>query len=488
MGGSEGASSAPAHEAGGRSQTEARRLQEGNVRSLGQTRFEPISTRTGASPSFLRRLQRQSVSSLSFGSPFSRRNGRFVGAHRRAAIQRSVMGPFEIQPGLTAVSSCARHAGHAEASQTPARPCPTRQIRDRFGDWRDTLRNRGRIACDQIRSIRRLKGREGARQGFDGGAPTGDCEEGLRSALVREETNALTRIARSPVAICLSFYYCIGLTPTKIEASGGGPTGIKGPIVANPPTNGSSEETAWYFPIVFNSAWTNSESLPVIWIARAIDPLPWTDISNSALVENPAFPRASTICEPRTAPSASKAYEESHIHLPEESGFRSLTISSCSFGCNRRGAISLLSAKISPSKIVWRTSEDTHMSASQNSSPRMPTITTQVAMATQGQWKPVFGGIQRFSIFSAYHSAINPITTTTANTTNPNSPRESALSAESFVPGAIGDPERRFQIRLGILCMMATGLAFAGWLAWGLVWLLLRLCGRNWKLKRTENA
>jgi hypothetical protein len=89
MGGSEGASSAPAHEAGGRSQTEARRLQEGNVRSLGQTRFEPISTRTGASPSFLRRLQRQSVSSLSFGSPFSRRNGRFVGAHRRAAIQRS---------------------------------------------------------------------------------------------------------------------------------------------------------------------------------------------------------------------------------------------------------------------------------------------------------------------------------------------------------------------------------------------------------------
>jgi hypothetical protein len=70
-----------------------------------------------------------------------------------------------------------------------------------------------------------------------------------------------------------------------------------------------------------------------------------------------------------------------------------------------------------------------------------------------------------------------------ANTTNPNSPRESALSAESFVPGVIGDPERRFQIRLGILCMMATGLAFAGWLAWGLVWLLLRLCGRNWKRK-----
>jgi hypothetical protein len=53
----------------------ARRLQENNVRCLGRTRFEPISSRTGASPSFLRRLQRQPVSSLSFAPLFSTWHG-----------------------------------------------------------------------------------------------------------------------------------------------------------------------------------------------------------------------------------------------------------------------------------------------------------------------------------------------------------------------------------------------------------------------------
>ena len=56
------------------------RLQGNNVRSLGRTRFEPISTRTGASPSFLRRLQRQSVSSLSLRFPFFEAKRPLVGA------------------------------------------------------------------------------------------------------------------------------------------------------------------------------------------------------------------------------------------------------------------------------------------------------------------------------------------------------------------------------------------------------------------------
>ena len=77
-----------AHEPRVGARHKARRLQENNVRSLGRTRFEPISSRTGASPSFLRRLQRQPVSSYPFGSPFFEAERPFVGAHRRAAIQR----------------------------------------------------------------------------------------------------------------------------------------------------------------------------------------------------------------------------------------------------------------------------------------------------------------------------------------------------------------------------------------------------------------
>jgi hypothetical protein len=52
-----------------------------------RTRFEPISSRTGASPSFLRRLAAPACFELSFGSPFSRRNGR-SSALIGAAIQR----------------------------------------------------------------------------------------------------------------------------------------------------------------------------------------------------------------------------------------------------------------------------------------------------------------------------------------------------------------------------------------------------------------
>ena len=71
----------PAHEPRVGARQKRADLQENNVRSLARTRFEPISQRTGASPSFLRRLQRQPVSSLSFGSPFFEAERPFVGAH-----------------------------------------------------------------------------------------------------------------------------------------------------------------------------------------------------------------------------------------------------------------------------------------------------------------------------------------------------------------------------------------------------------------------
>jgi hypothetical protein len=138
--------------------------------------------------------------------------------------------------------------------------------------------------------------------------------------------------------------------------------------------------------------------------------------------------------------------------------------------CAVRRAISAFWPSNSESEIVWSMSEDTHMSASQANSPRIPRITLQVAIATHGQC-PAGAGIQRFSIFSACHSATNAMPTTIANITKPNSPNDSQVSAESLDSGVIGDPERSFQIRLGMTCMIAIGLAFAGWFLWGLIWL-----------------
>ena len=71
----------PAHEAEGRGQTEARRLQENNVRSLARTRFEPILN--GRAPA----LRSCGVCNASlfraypFGSPFFEAERPFVGAH-----------------------------------------------------------------------------------------------------------------------------------------------------------------------------------------------------------------------------------------------------------------------------------------------------------------------------------------------------------------------------------------------------------------------
>jgi hypothetical protein len=58
-----------------------------NIRFLARTRLEPIQ-RTGASPSHLRRLQRQPVRKLIPSVPLFRGGPAVVGAHRRASIQR----------------------------------------------------------------------------------------------------------------------------------------------------------------------------------------------------------------------------------------------------------------------------------------------------------------------------------------------------------------------------------------------------------------
>jgi hypothetical protein len=71
----------PASSAEGRGQTEARRLQENNIRSLGRTRFEPISSRTGASPSFLRHLATPACFEPILRFPFFEAERPSVGAH-----------------------------------------------------------------------------------------------------------------------------------------------------------------------------------------------------------------------------------------------------------------------------------------------------------------------------------------------------------------------------------------------------------------------
>ena len=251
-------------------------------------------------------------------------------------------------------------------------------------------------------------------------------------------------------------YLVIGLTPTKTSASAGGPIGWAAPKLMNPPLVVSSPLTVNKPTLlkVATSLSTNCSSLPVTWTPNAIEPLDPRVIKAS---EKPIWAAniASFICLPRTAPSTSNAYDSSRMFFPRKA-ISAFVISSCSLGNSRRGAISLFRANISPSEIDCSASDDTQITASENSSPITATITTHVYMAIQFQ--PWWGaGIQDFSLRSTRYSPINPAPINMAKTTNPNSPPESHSSASAFELGINGNPMKKFQIILGISCMLVTG-------------------------------
>jgi len=125
----------------------------------------------------------------------------------------------------------------------------------------------------------------------------------------------------------------------------------------------------------------------------------------------------------------------------------------------------LASAKISPSEIAWRASDDTQIAASLNSSAITPAATTHANM--RFQFQPGWGGIHLVSFLSARSSATSPTPITRAKTTNDSSALDSQDSATPFELGIRGNPEKKFQIELAILSMAATAIGFVGWFIYG---------------------
>jgi hypothetical protein len=88
MGGSEGASSRPRLMSRGSPDIKRADCRKITSALQARTRFEPISSRTGASPSFLPRLQMPACFEPILRFPFFEGERPFVGAHGRAAIER----------------------------------------------------------------------------------------------------------------------------------------------------------------------------------------------------------------------------------------------------------------------------------------------------------------------------------------------------------------------------------------------------------------